>query len=221
MARNPLWVTVPMAHAGGVPVWPLPTVTPKFSTSSFGGGRPFGCAEDKCARWHAGIDLDNASADKVPGGAVIVAPESGTITGLDKGWDQSAKAIYLRTDSNLFLVLGGAIEGSAGEFGVTVGSRVDQGQPIGRVVGWYGMIHLETYKPTATKNYKWNAGDPPPPLLLNPTDYVEAMFWQPGIQPPAPQPGPHPPPAPAASSNSGGIALFALLAFGLYIGSRQ
>jgi murein DD-endopeptidase MepM/ murein hydrolase activator NlpD len=214
MARSPLWVQVPMALAGGQPVWPLPTVTPKYSTSSFGGGRPSGCADGACERWHAGIDLTGA-----PDGAVIVAPEAGTVVGVDKGWSGSTKAIYLRTLSNLFLVLGGSQLGSSAPFGVAAGTQVEQGQPLGRIRGAYGMLHFETYKPEATKNYPWYADKPPPALLLNPTGYVEAMFWQPGIQPPAPQPGPHPPPA--ASSNSGGIALFVLLAFGLYLGAKS
>ncbi len=58
-----------MAAGADKPAFPLPTVTPKFATWSFGGGRPFGCAVDKCERWHAGIDLTNA-----PHNALVIAP---------------------------------------------------------------------------------------------------------------------------------------------------
>ena len=79
MARSPDWEKVPMAEGGKGPMWPLPTVTPKFATWSLGGGRPSACAQDKCERWHAGVDLTNA-----PQGAVVIAPEDALIVGLDK-----------------------------------------------------------------------------------------------------------------------------------------
>jgi len=34
MARSPEWEKVPMAIGGDKPIWPLPTVTPKFATWS-------------------------------------------------------------------------------------------------------------------------------------------------------------------------------------------
>jgi hypothetical protein len=40
MARSPDWEKVPMAEGGKDPLWPMPTVTPKFATWSLGGGRP-------------------------------------------------------------------------------------------------------------------------------------------------------------------------------------
>ena len=93
-----------MAEGGKDPVWPMPTVPPKFATFSLGGGRPDGCAAEKCERWHAGIDLQRA-----PDKALVVAPEDGTIVGLDKGWTEGTRAIFFVTDSGLFLVLGGII----------------------------------------------------------------------------------------------------------------
>ena len=139
MARFAGWESIPMAEGGKDPVWPLPSVTPYFATWSLGGGRPWGCAQDKCERWHAGVDLTNA-----PQGAVVIAPEDALIVGLDKGWTDGTRAIFLRTDSNLFLVLGGVIAGSHKEFGVTTGGRVLRGAHLGRIVGSYGMLHFET-----------------------------------------------------------------------------
>src|SRR5690606_6793866 len=60
MAHAPNWQAIPLAPGDLQPAWPLPTVTPKFSTTSFAGGRPFGCAAGECERWHAGIDLTSA-----------------------------------------------------------------------------------------------------------------------------------------------------------------
>lgn len=162
-----------MAIGDDRPAWPLPTVTPKFATWSFGGGRPSGCAVGSCERWHAGIDLTGA-----PQGALVIAPEDGILAGLDRGWTDGTKAAFLQTDSGLFLVLGGLVAGSHKEFGLITGQRVRKGDKLGRIVGAYGMLHLETYKaePTRKANSRWWKDDPPPPGLLNPTSYVERMI---------------------------------------------
>ena len=86
MARYAGWESIPMAEGGKEPVWPLPSVTPKFAAWSLGGGRPFGCSQDKCERWHAGVDLTGA-----PQGALVIAPEDALIVGLDKGWTDGTK----------------------------------------------------------------------------------------------------------------------------------
>jgi Putative peptidoglycan binding domain len=172
MTRTPSWEKVPMAAGSDQPAWPLPTVTPKFATWSFGGGRPAGCAVGACERWHAGVDLTGA-----PHGALVIAPEDGILAGLDKGWTEGTRAIFLQTDSGLFLVLGGVIAGSHKEFSLTTAQRVRKGDKLGRIVGGYGMLHFETYKaePTRKSNSRWYRDDPPPPGLLNPTSYVERM----------------------------------------------
>jgi hypothetical protein len=87
--------------------------SPRGASAAVG---PWGCAQDKCERWHAGVDLTGA-----PQGALVIAPEDALIVGLDKGWTDGTRAIFLRTDSNLFLVLGGVIAGSHKEFGLTTG----------------------------------------------------------------------------------------------------
>ena len=172
MARSPDWETIPMAGGADKPAWPLPNVTPKFATWSLGGGRPFGCKENTCQRWHAGVDLTGASE-----GALVIAPEDSLIAGLDKNWTEGTRAIFLRTDTGLFLVLGGVIAGSHKEFGLMHGQRVKKGDKLGRIKGSYGMLHLEAYiaDKTRTTNSRWWKDDPPPLGLLNPTAYIERM----------------------------------------------
>ncbi len=177
-ARYKNWDSVPFAPApASAPAWPLPTTTPKFATWSFAGGRPFACAAATCERWHAGIDLTKAKD-----GALVVAPEDATIVGVDRGWSEGSKAVFLVTASGLFVVLGGFKAKSHLEFGVQTLSSVAKGQSLGRVLCSYGMIHLETYLLRApgalsdrTANSVWWVKDPPPAGLLNPTKYVESM----------------------------------------------
>ena len=171
MARSSEWEKLPMAQGDAKPAWPLPTVTPKFATWSVGGGRPFGCAADKCERWHAGIDLTDA-----PDGALIIAPEDALVVGIDRAWSEGSKAAFLRTASGLFLVLGGFKAGSHKEFGIAHGQQVRKGDKLGRILGSYGMVHLETYEAeTRTANSVWWRTEPPPDGLMNPTNYVERM----------------------------------------------
>jgi len=158
------------------PVWALLGVTPKFATWSFGGGRPFGCADGSCERWHAGVDLVGA-----PHRAIVVAPEAAVVAGVDRGWSGATKAVYLETLSgDVFMVLGGLILKSPAEFSITKGIEVRKGQKLGRVLGSYGMIHMETYtrEPSRKANSQWRKGNPPPKGLLNPTNYVERMAGQ-------------------------------------------
>lgn len=174
MARSPEWETLPMAQGDPKPAWPLPTVTPKFATWSIGGGRPFGCTADTCERWHAGIDLTDA-----PDGALILAPEDALVVGIDRGWSEGSKAAFLRTTSGLFVVLGGFKAGSHKEFGITHGQQVRKGDKLGRVLGSYGMVHLETYEAeTRSANSVWWRTESPPDGLLNPTSYVERMVGE-------------------------------------------
>ena len=174
MARSDAWEKLAMAQGDPKPVWPLPTVTPKFAKWSLGGGRPYGCAADKCERWHAGIDLTGA-----PDGALIIAPEDALVVGIDRGWSEGAKAAFLRTNTGLFLVLGGFKQGSHKEYGITTGQQVRKGEKLGRVLGSYGMIHLETYEAEQrTGNSVWWKSEPPPDGLLNPANYVERMVGE-------------------------------------------
>jgi murein DD-endopeptidase MepM/ murein hydrolase activator NlpD len=207
MARAPDWHHAPMAKGDPAPRWPLPGHAPKFANWSFGGGRPFGCNEDSCERWHAGIDLT-----RIPDGALVIAPEDATVIALDRGWSAGSKAQFLKTASGLFLVLGGFQPGSHREFDLSVGQSIKKGQKLGRVLGSYGMIHLETYGfPSDRKaNTVWRVGNPIPGGLLNPTKYVESMVRDapqadaatPSTDPTAPPVDAAAPPTPAASSRT-------------------
>ena len=171
MARSNDWEKLAMAQGDPKPAWPLPTVTPKFATSSIGGGRPWSCSADKCERWHAGIDLTSA-----PDGSLIIAPEDALVVAIDRGWSEGSKAAFLRTNTGLFIVLGGFKQGSHKEYGITTAQSVRKGDKLGRVLGSYGMIHLETYEAEDRKaNSVWWKSEPPPDGLLNPTNYVERM----------------------------------------------
>ncbi len=171
MARSADWEELVMAQGDAKPTWPMPSVKPKFATWSVGGGRPSACTEDKCERWHAGIDLINA-----PDGAIIVAPEDALVVGIDRGWSEGAKAAFLRTNTGLFLVLGGFKQGSHKQFGITAGQAVRKGDKLGEILGSYGMVHLETYLADDRKaNSVWWKDEPPPDGLLNPANYVERM----------------------------------------------
>lgn len=172
MARAPDWHHAPMAQGDPTPRWPLPEQVPKFATWSFGGGRPFGCTDATCERWHAGIDLTGA-----PDGALVLAPEDATIVALDRGWSAGSKAVFLRTNTGLFLVLGGFRPATHKEFALTVGQPIRKADKLGRVLGSYGMIHLETYGGPSDRsaNTVWPKGNPLPRGLHNPTNYVERM----------------------------------------------
>ncbi len=170
-ARSTDWEALPMAIGDPAPAWPLPGVTPKFAVWSIGGGRPFNCTLEKCERWHAGIDLTGA-----PDGATIVAPEDALVVGIDRGWSEGSKAAFLRTKTGLFVVLGGFKAGSHKEFDIQTAREVRKGEKLGRVLGSYGMIHLETYAAEGrVANSVWWKSEEPPDGLQNPTGYVERM----------------------------------------------
>ncbi len=169
--RSTDWQKLSMAAGDPKPTWPLPSVVPKFSVDSIGGGRPFACKSGKCERWHAGVDLT-----KAPDGSLIVAPEDATVIGINRGWSEGSKAAFLRTTSGLFIVLGGFKLNSHKEFKIVEGAQVRKGDKLGRILGSYGMIHLETYAAGTRKaNSVWWEADPPPDGLMNPTNYVERM----------------------------------------------
>jgi hypothetical protein len=81
-----------------------------------------------------------------PDGSLIIAPEDALVVGIDRGWSEGSKAAFLRTNTGLFIVLGGFKQGSHNEYGIKAGQQtVRKGDKLGRVLGSYGMIHLETY----------------------------------------------------------------------------
>jgi len=159
--------------AGGSrkPVWPLvnnfaakvPEPGVYWSARAIGAVR-------SATKLHAGIDL------KANAGDICVACEDGIIV-KTQGWDgDRAKAIFLQTDSGPVLNYGAVAPNSWNEFNVRKGVRVKRGQPIARVGTYPGgssMLHFEMYKKGTTTNYRWMRGEPPPPRLLDPTNYLK------------------------------------------------
>lgn len=135
------------------------------------GARRFVAPRSGGARRHAGIDLF------ANGGDTVVAPESGVIFA-DQNFLNTIPgddALLLRTDSGLVLLFGEIVANSYRDFGLRLGDRVTKGRPIARVgVTSNGshMLHFETYRGSATRNYPWFVGKPPPAKLLDPTDYL-------------------------------------------------
>lgn len=164
--------SVPTARGSDRPLWPLKdakTQTTFKSSASFGAVRTTGSE-----RWHVGIDIPAKRGD------VVVAMEDGVIVckgnTCEQGWmGADAKAVLIQHDSGLVVLYGALIPGSYKEFGLGPGSRVKRGDPLGRI-GTYpagtSMLHLETYAQGTTSNAPWYQGKPPPPEVLNPTDYL-------------------------------------------------
>lgn len=163
---------VPMARGSSRPLWPLKDGAPQTSfksSASFGAPRTSGSS-----RWHVGIDIPARRGD------LVVAMEDGVLVckgnTCEQGWmGPDAKAVLVQHDSGLVVLYGALIPGSYKEFGLGLGSRVKRGDPIGRV-GTYpagtSMLHLETYAKGTVDNAPWYQGKPPPPEVLNPTDYL-------------------------------------------------
>ncbi|MBK8259815.1 MAG: hypothetical protein IPK80_00535 [Nannocystis sp.] len=106
-------------------------------------------------------------------------------------------------------MLGGFHPGTHHEFGLTVGQAIQKGHKLGRVLGSYGMIHLETYGDKDRKaNSVWRVGNPIPRGLHNPTKYVESMVDDaPAVDDASPSPTePAAPPPEEAPSTSSGAA---------------
>lgn len=164
--------SVPMARGADRPLWPLKdgkTQTSFKSSASFGAPRTSGSS-----RWHVGIDIPAKRGD------VVVAMEDGELVckgnTCEQGWmGADAKAVLVQNDSGLVVLYGALIPGSYKEFGLGPGSRVKRGQPLGRI-GTYpagtSMLHLETYAKGTKDNAPWYQGKPPPPEVLNPTEYL-------------------------------------------------
>lgn len=169
----------PFAPGPARPLWPVgPSYNDKWGKVSYrdvnnkihlNGARAFGASRDE--RRHAGIDLYANPGDLViaPEGGVLVSDQNflDTIPGDD--------AYMLQGDSGTVLLFGEVKANGFQEFGFQLGSRVEKGQPIGRVAltskGSH-MLHFETYVKGTTKSKKWFAGNAPPAALLDPTEYL-------------------------------------------------
>jgi murein DD-endopeptidase MepM/ murein hydrolase activator NlpD len=172
---------VPFAGGPAVPAFPVSSsskhsrrldISYKDVDGKYHGrwGRIFGASRRDGARYHVGIDV---FADP---GDVIVAPEDGLVVGVQNfltSIDGSGPdAMLIRGDSGVTVLLGEIDENA---FGVKVGDRVSRGQPVAKIQATAGgdhMLHFETYRNGVTHNEQWWKGSPPPPDLLDPTDYL-------------------------------------------------
>jgi peptidoglycan hydrolase-like protein with peptidoglycan-binding domain len=194
---------------GDAPAWPVPGYT-KFSKTSFGGDRPSKRpAGVPPTRYHAGVDI------KAPRGTVVVAMEDGTIVAIE-GWmskkgrpERTTKALLLQLDSGPVIVYGALIPNSWEAYGLTKGSRVNRGDPLG-LIGTYpegdAMLHIEAHEEGTRRSDPWVISQGPPNALLNITPLLELALKSPQAKsgpytPPHPDqippPRPSEPPAPS------------------------
>jgi len=123
-------------------------------------------------RYHNGHDCIANHLD------VVVAPETGTVIKINQ-FVETTEAVWIKTNTNLTMILGEVEPGSAEKYGIKVGSKVAKGQPVARV-GTFGfaqavnmhMVHFEVYSGTVTTYEKWIDGGDKPPGLLDPTMYL-------------------------------------------------
>ena len=204
---------VNLAVGGPSPAWPVPGYT-KFSSSSFGGDRPSKREPGvPPTRYHAGVDIH------APRGTVVVAMESGTVVAFE-GWEsrkgfpeRRTEALLLQLDSGPVLVYGALIPDSWEAYGLGVGSRVQQGQPLG-LIGTYPfgdtMLHIEAHAKGTRRSDPWYIKKGPPNALLNVTPFLKLALKSPQAKqgpytPPldpydTPSPAPPAPPAPPTPS---------------------
>ena len=204
-------------HAQGSlrPVWPLddaPAWPPRAS-------RRFGVSRGDGERHHTGIDLGALE------GTVVRAMEPGTVVATLRFNGPHAHAILIEHDSGLVVLYGEIWPGSWKQWGLSLGSRVKAGDPIGTVgINPNGstMLHLETYRPGTRRNYPWYRGQPAPKALLDPTRYLERAargqsLWPSPITPqpvalPAEQWGVHLSPVAPTPAKGIGLGVFCLAA---------
>lgn len=136
----------------------------------------------------------------------------------EQGWmGADAKAVLIQHDSGLVVLYGALIPESSKEFGLGPASRVKRGDPLGRI-GTYpagtSMLHLETYAKGTTSNAPWYQGKPPPPEVLNPTDYLRLAAQVTDDERAGVTKGQEP----SASTTGGGTSTSALVAGGVVLG---
>jgi murein DD-endopeptidase MepM/ murein hydrolase activator NlpD len=206
-----------MAIGDPAPAWPLPhDARPRSIRAS----RRFGASrvdrKTGLPRYHAAIDLGSAH------GHPVVAPEAGVVAKLQTFLGPENHALLLQTDTGPVLLLG---ELDPTSWRVAEGERVVKGQWVGNV-GTTNLLHFGAFTKGTRATSQWFVGDPPPPSLLDPTAYVDAMLATPAPSPtpPAPMPAPSPSPTPSPGPPVGagdGAPLLALLLVGLAWGWEQ
>ena len=211
-------MSVPMAIGDPAPAWALPSdARPRAIRETRRFGVPRTDRKTGLPRHHAAIDLGSSW------GHPVLAPEAGEVANLQTFYGPDNHALLLQTDTGPVLLLG---EMDPRAWRVAKGDRVAKGQWVGNV-GSTNLLHFGAFTAGTRATSQWFVGDPPPPSLLDPTLYVDAMLAA-GTetvlpsQPPPPPSG-RPPsrpqpqrPQPAQpqrprESNSGGAGLFILV----------
>lgn len=174
-------LNVPFAVGDPNPVWPVRSTDKRGCLVSFidNNGSTYGTefqrflAPRGLTRYHIGHDCIANHGD------IVVAPEAGTVFKINT-FVETTDAVWIRTPTGLTLVLGETEPGSPAEFGVSVGTDVQKGQPVARV-GTFAfaqavdmhMIHFEAYAGSHSSYQQWFDGQQAPPGLLNPTAYLQ------------------------------------------------
>lgn len=175
---------VPMAEVPEpAPLWPLPNTEPRFWVQSLCYKRPYTCTGKSCKRWHCGVDLTG-----VRGGAWVIAAEDCTLIGVERGWTEGTRHIFAK-NARTYATYGGLIAGSTKALGLKAGQRVPAGTRLGKIAGSYKMLHFELYdgEHELSGNQRWWLGDPPPPALLNPINYLQSAAGQTATRETSPQ----------------------------------
>lgn len=190
---------IPFGSGVDLPTWPLVTHHDRkftvcyrtmYGTYEGNPSRRF-MDERRIGRYHVGVDLYCRDGDPV------IACENGTIVNIYHFY-HGAYCILVQCDSGLVINYAEVENGSWREFGLSKGSRVQQGQGIARIgtmSGGSSMLHFETYMRPQNKNKRYHGGATG--AILNPTyyllrarafagrsfsgtgaDYCDAQYWQ-------------------------------------------
>ncbi len=177
-------------------VWPIQGQDPKKHWP-VRRSREFAALRGGGTRHHAGVDLTAKYGD------VVVATEDGRLVAKQSFNGPKAVALLLETDSGRVILYGEIAPNSWRSFGLSIGSRVVAGQPVGWVginPGGSQMLHFELYRKGTRSNKRWMVGDAPPSALIDPTQYLDAAAGSTAVVPsptsPVPRPVPQPPVTP-------------------------
>lgn len=203
----------PMAYGDPSPVWPLPLDAPPRVIRE---SRQFMTTRvDKKTgklRWHIAVDLGSEK------GRPVLAPESGTVVALQTFYGPGAHALLLAADTTGVVLLLGELDPNTWQ--VAEGEHVEKGRWVGNV-GSTGHLHFGAFAKGTRKTVQWFVGDPPPPEVLDPTDYVDRMIasgrgdgatWHQNSGGSSSGGATwHPPPPPSSTADGGGLVALLLL----------
>ncbi len=176
---------VPFAVGTPNPTWPVQSTDPRGCTVNYldNNGISHGMIFQRFGAPRGRRSYHNGHDCIANPGDLVVAPEGGTVVKISYFW-AGTYALYISTPSGLTLGLGEIEVGSPSEFGIGVGSVVNQGDPVARI----GLFDVEHRLPFSMLHFITYMGPPPltgerfdddatPPYndgrLLNPTVYLQ------------------------------------------------